>query len=85
MDYHDDLARYVRAFAGAGFVVVWMTLGVGTAVFAAIAAVIAARAPRLVLLACARRARPRRRPRPAGDPLPLVPDEPSLILTAADF
>jgi hypothetical protein len=71
----EQLDRYARATAGAAFVVIWMTLGFTAAALAAVAALAAAEAPR------PRRARrPRRRPE-----LPLVPDEPSLVVTLADL
>lgn len=71
----EHLDRYARAAAGATFVVIWMTLGFTAAALAAFAAVVAAEAPRR---------RPARRARRRRD-LPLVPDEPSLVVTLADL
>lgn len=84
--------RYVVGAAGAGFVLVWTTLGLKTAVLAAAGALVAANWQRLAGLAQSRRPRPvphRQRPairaRPlreeGDDELPLVPDEPSLVIS----
>jgi hypothetical protein len=84
--------RYVVGAAGAGFVLVWTTLGLKTAVLAAVGALVAANWQRLAAIAQHRRPRPvshRQRPairvRPLRDEgdyeLPLVPDEPSLIIS----
>jgi hypothetical protein len=88
--------RYVGGAAGAGFVLVWTTLGVKTAVLAAVGALVAANWQRLAGIAQYRRPRPAaRRPRPAirvrplreeGDyELPLVPDEPSLVISTNGY
>lgn len=74
-------ARYARAVAGAAFVLIWTTLGLTAALLAGVAAVVASEAPRVRALA------PRRRPRPRTRrvrELPLVPDEPSLVLTVSE-
>ena len=91
-----QVRRYVLGAAGAAFVLVWMTLGLRTAVLAAVGAVLATNSHRLLGAARDRRHRPapsRQRPalraRPlreeSGEGLPLVPDEPSLILSANGF
>jgi hypothetical protein len=84
--------RYVVGAAGAGFVIVWTTLGLKTAVLAAVCALVSANWRRLAGIAQHRLARPvphRQRPairtRPLreeyDDELPLVPDEPSLVIS----
>lgn len=81
-----DLGWYARAIAGAAFVVVWMTLGIVGALLAAVAAIAAAEAPRLGTRINARHAKPRARRRPAArEELPLVPDDPSLVVNLADL
>jgi hypothetical protein len=90
MEQH--LQRYTLALGGASFVIVWTTLGSKTALLAAVCAVVAANWQRLAGVVQDRRSRPlpvrqraalRARPlREEGDDeLPLVPDEPSLILS----
>jgi hypothetical protein len=90
MEQH--LQRYALGVGGASFVIVWTTLGWKTALFAAVCAVVAANWQRLAGVVQDRRSRPlpvrhrtalRARPlREEGDDeLPLVPDEPSLILS----
>jgi hypothetical protein len=90
MEQH--LQRYVLAVGAAGFVIVWATLGWKTAVLAAVCALVAANRQHLVGVVQNRRRRPlpsrqrtalRARPlREEGDDeLPLVPDEPSLVLS----
>jgi hypothetical protein len=81
--------RYVGGAAGAGFVLVWTTLGVKTAVLAAVGALVAANWQRLAGIAQYRRPRPAIRVRPLreeGDyELPLVPDEPSLVISTNGY
>jgi hypothetical protein len=77
-----EIRRYVDGAAAAGFVVVWTTLGFETALLAALAAVAAVHAPRLLKLRQTPAPRPRRAP---ADEYQLVPDEPSLILTPAEL
>jgi hypothetical protein len=85
-DMRSDLARYARAVAGAGFVVIWTTLGLVPAVLATAAALAAAAAPQLrAAVMGARRSRPPRHSRPRTRDLPLVPDDPSLVLTVGEF
>jgi hypothetical protein len=90
MEQH--LQRYTLGLGGASFVIVWTTLGSKTALLAAVCAVVAANWQRLAGVVQDRRRRPlpvrhrtalRARPlREEGDDeLPLVPDEPSLILS----
>jgi hypothetical protein len=83
-----QLRRYFAGLVGFGFVVCWATGGLLTAVLATGACVVVVNAPGL--LAKRRKARPRAvrprhvRARPLGEEipesLPLVPDEPSLII-----
>lgn len=91
-----QVRRYILGAAGAGFVLIWATLGMRTAVLAAAGALVATNFQRLIGIARSRRERPlpsRQRPairaRPlreeSDDGLPLVPDEPSLILSANEF
>jgi hypothetical protein len=90
-----QVRRYVFGAAGAGFVLIWTTLGSTTAVLAIVGALVATNSHRLIGIAHYRRQRPlpsRQRPamrarplREEGDELPLVPDEPSLIISASGF
>ena len=83
-----QLRRYFAGLIGFGFVVCWATNGLLTAVLAIGACVTIVNAP--AVLAKRHRARPRaQRPRPIRarplneempESLPLVPDEPSLII-----
>jgi len=83
-----QLRRYFAGLVAFGFVVCWATTGLVTAALAMGACVAIVNAP--VLLAKRRKARPRAvRPRPVRarplreelpESLPLVPDEPSLII-----
>ena len=86
-----QLQRYALGAAGAGFVLVWTTLGLMTAIVAAVGACAAMQVDRLPAVAerlRSRRARPARRRDlrartlrdEAVDALPLIPDEPSLII-----
>ena len=88
--------RYVLGAAGAGFVLTWATLGSTTAILALLAALVAANYPRLIGIRAGRRQPPphsRRRPEIRARPqraetdndLPMVPDEPSLIINASGF
>jgi len=90
MEQH--LQRYALGVGGAGFVIVWTTLGWKTALLAAVCAVVAANWQRLAGVVQDRRSRPlpvrqrtalRARPlrEEGGDELPLVPDEPSLVIS----
>lgn len=79
----EQIDRCARAAAGAGFVVIWTTLGFEAAVLAAVGAIAAAELPRLRRLLAARQPKPRTRR--VREPLPLVPDEPSLILTVSEL
>ena len=82
----EDLDRYARAAAGAAFVVIWVTLGFEVALLALVGGVGAAALPRLRNeVARRRRAEPRSRRVRRREDLPLVPDEPSLVLTVADL
>ncbi len=90
-----QVRRYVLGAAGAGFVLVWTTLGSTTAILAVVAALVATNSQRLIGVATSRRQRPlpsRQRPvlrarplREEVDELPLVPDDPSLIISANGF
>jgi hypothetical protein len=90
-----QVRRYVFGAAGAGFVLVWTTLGSTTAILALVAALVATNSQRLIGIAQYRRQRPlpsRQRPvlrarplREEGDELPLVPDDPSLIISANGY
>ena len=81
---HNDIARACRAVAGGGFIVLWLTLGFVNAILVLLGAVLAAEAPRLWLgVSVKPRATAKRRVR-ARD-LPLVPDDPSLVLTVAEL
>jgi hypothetical protein len=83
-----QLCRYFAGLVAFGFVVCWATTGLLTSVLATGACVAMVNAP--ALLAKRRQARPRAaRPRPVRtkplrdelpESLPLVPDEPSLII-----
>jgi hypothetical protein len=87
-----QVRRYVLGAAGAGFVLIWTTLGSTTAIVAMVAALVAMNSQRLIGIVGYRRQRPlpsRQRPamrvRPlreeGDDELPLVPDDPSLIIS----
>jgi hypothetical protein len=91
-----QVRRYVFGAAGAGFVLVWTTLGSTTAILAVVAALVVTNSQRLIGIAQYRRQRPlpsRQRPalraRPlregGDDELPLVPDDPSLIISANGY
>jgi hypothetical protein len=80
---HDQVRRYVEGAAAAVFVIVWATLGFEVALFAALAGAAASQWRRLTLPR--RTPAPRRRRIADGDDLPLVPDDPSLILTPAEL
>ena len=91
-----QVQRYVFGVAGAGFVLIWTSLGLRTAILAAVGALVATNYQRLIEIARARRQRrARSRQRPAvrvqslreesDDALPMVPDEPSLIINASSF
>ena len=87
-----QLRRYFLGLVGFGFVACWATAGLETGVLAVAACAAIVAGPQLLRRRTAtsrkRRAEPRRRPpvraRPLVDEeplgLPLVPDEPSLIL-----
>jgi len=87
-----QVQRYVIGAAGAGFVLVWTTLGLRPAVLSVVAALAAANYQRLTGFSRASR-RSRQRQTIGGqrlrderyDPLPMVPDEPSLIVNASGF
>lgn len=81
----EQLDRYARGAGGAAFIVVWATLGLEIALFALVGAVVAAALPWLrgILVRTRRTPQPRRGRRRGN--LPLVPDEPSLVLTVADL
>jgi hypothetical protein len=90
-----QVRRYVFGATGAGFVLVWATLGSTTAILAVVVALTATNSQRLIGIARYRRQRPlpsRQRPvlrarplREEGNELPLVPDDPSLIISANGF
>jgi hypothetical protein len=91
-----QVQRYVIGAAGAGFVLVWTTLGLRPAILSVVAALAAANYQRLTVLSRGRRrsrSLSRQRPTIRGqrlrderyDPLPMVPDEPSLIINASGF
>jgi hypothetical protein len=84
-----QVQRYVFGAAGAGFVLIWTTLGLRTAILAAVGALIATNYQRLIGIARGRRQRPAIRVRSlseeSDDALPMVPDEPSLIINASGF
>jgi hypothetical protein len=90
-----QVRRYVFGAAGGGFVLIWATLGSTTAILAVVAALVAMNSQRLTGIAHYRRQRPlpsRQRPalrarplREEGDELPLVPDDPSLIISANGY
>jgi hypothetical protein len=90
-----QVRRYVFGATGAGFVLVWTTLGSTTAILAVVAALAAMNSQRLIGIAQYRRQRPlpsrqrsvlRARPlRDEGDELPLVPDDPSLIISSNGY
>jgi len=91
-----QVRRYVFGVAGAGFVLIWTSLGLRTALLAAVGALVATNYQRFIEIARARRQRrARSRQRPAlrvrslreenDDALPMVPDEPSLIINASSF
>jgi hypothetical protein len=83
-----QVRSYLYGVLGFAFVVTWATLGATTAILAALACVAGLNAHRLAAIGRpSRDVRPRRaiRARPLLDEdnerLPLVPDDPSLILT----
>jgi len=90
-----QIQRYASGAAGAGFVLIWTTLGLTTAILALAAALVATNYQRLISITRGRRqhpARPRQRQtmrvrtlREENDALPMVPDEPSLIINASGF
>jgi hypothetical protein len=90
-----QVRRYVFGAAGAGFALIWTTLGLRPAILAVVGALVATNYQRLIGIARGRRQRPARsRQRPAlrvrslreeSEALPLVPDEPSLIIDASGF
>jgi hypothetical protein len=91
-----QLQRYAFGAAAAGFVLIWATLGLKTALVSAAAALAASNYRRLTGTARGRRqaptrSRPRRvtHARPLREEshyaLPMVPDEPSLIINASEF
>lgn len=84
-----QVQRYMLGAAGAGLVLVWTTLGLTTAVLAVLGALAAANAQQLIGLAGSRRRRQTVRVRPLraerDDELPLVPDEPSLVISVGGF
>jgi hypothetical protein len=91
-----QIRRYVFGAAGAGFVLIWTTLGLRTATLSVVGALVAANYQRLIGIVGGRRQLPSRsRQRPAmrvrslreesDDALPMVPDEPSLIINASGF
>jgi hypothetical protein len=91
-----QVRRYVFGAAGAGFVLIWTTLGLTTAILAVVGGLVATNSQRLIAVARYRRHRPSRsRQRPAirarplreggEEELPLVPDEPSLVISASGF
>lgn len=81
---HNEYARACRAVAGGGFIVLWMTLGLVNAVLVLVGAVLAAELPRLSVIVSGKRVRTAPR-RGRADNLPLVPDDPSLVLTIAEL
>jgi hypothetical protein len=81
---HEHVRRYLDGAAAAAFVVVWAALGFEIALLAAAAALAAAHWRRLTITVPRRPKAPRRRREPV-EPLPLVPDDPSLILTPAEL
>jgi hypothetical protein len=92
----DQLRRYIYGLFGTGFVLVWATLGMTTAILAAVACAAGMNAYRIAPLKHrTRELRPQRAPRsslqtrPLGNEtdsgLPLVPDEPSLIISSPGF
>jgi hypothetical protein len=90
-----QVRRYIFGASGAGFVLIWATLGSTTAILAVVAALVAMNSQRLIGIAQYRRQLPlpsRQRPalrarplREEGDELPLVPDDPSLIISANGY
>jgi hypothetical protein len=90
-----QIQRYAFGAAGAGFVLIWTALGLKTAILATIGALVATNCQRLIGIARGRRQHPARsrqrttmqaRPlREETEALPLVPDEPSLIINASGF
>ena len=90
-----QVQRYTFGAAGAAFVLIWTTLGLNTAILAAVGALVATNGQRLIEITRSRRQHPARsRQRPAmrmrslreeSDALPMVPDEPSLIINAGGF
>lgn len=90
-----QIQRYAFGAASAGFVLIWTTLGLKTASLVMLGALLATNYHRLSGIARGRRqrrARPRQRPAMQARPLreevealPMVPDEPSLIINASGF
>jgi hypothetical protein len=90
-----QVQRYVFGLTGAGFVLILTTLGLRTAILAVVGALVATNHQRLIGFVRGRRQRPaRQRERHAirtrslaaeSDPLPMVPDDPSLIINASGF
>ena len=90
-----QIQRYALGAAGDGFVLIWTTLGLTTALLSLATALVATNCQRLISITRGRRqhpARPRQRQtmrvrplREENDALPLVPDEPSLIINANGF
>ena len=82
----EHLDRYARGACVAAFIVVWATLGLEIALLALFGAVAAAALPRLRgILVRARHTTPQPRRGRRREDLPLVPDEPSLVLTVTDL
>jgi hypothetical protein len=91
----EQIQRYAFGAAGASFVLIWTTLGLTTASLALTAALAATNYQRLISITPSRRqhpARPQQRQttrvrtlREENDALPMVPDEPSLIINASGF
>jgi hypothetical protein len=90
-----QVRQYVFGAAGAGFALIWTTLGLRPAILAVVGALVATNYQRLLRIARGRRQRPARsrqrqamrvRPlREESNALPMVPDEPSLIIDASGF
>lgn len=85
----DQLQRYALGVAGAGFVLVWMTLGATAAILAAVGAAAAMQIDRFAVRArgsrrhrpeAHRSGAPRRQLRHEDEEWELVPDDPSLII-----
>jgi hypothetical protein len=89
-----QVRRYATALAGAGVVLIWTTLGLRTTILAVAGALATANYQRLIGIARGRRqVRSRQRPAIRARPLreesngalPMVPDDPSLIINASGF